>query len=128
MLGSGVLLATFVALSSSQDFGGSSGQRLRGAASLIAVAVTFAGLIFSEDFSPVEKKRIYVILVLFIASALFWSIFEQAGSTLNLVRGPQHKQLCCGYELPFQLVSIAQLDLHLPFAGTRPGLAVGENG
>ena len=51
---------------------------------LIAVAVTFSGLIFSKDFTPVEKKRIYVILVLFIASALFWSIFEQAGSTLNL--------------------------------------------
>ena len=44
---------------------------------LIAVVVTFGGLILSKDFTPVEKKRIYVILVLFIASALFWSIFEQ---------------------------------------------------
>ncbi|MEO8097046.1 MAG: peptide MFS transporter [Acidobacteriota bacterium] len=51
---------------------------------LIAVLLTFGGLILSKDFSPVEKKRIYVILVLFVASALFWSIFEQAGSTLNL--------------------------------------------
>lgn len=51
---------------------------------LVAVAATFAGLILSKEFTPVEKKRIYVILVLFIASALFWSIFEQAGSTLNL--------------------------------------------
>jgi POT family proton-dependent oligopeptide transporter len=51
---------------------------------LIAVVVTFGALILSKDFNPVEKKRIYVILVLFIASALFWSIFEQAGSTLNL--------------------------------------------
>jgi POT family proton-dependent oligopeptide transporter len=51
---------------------------------LIAVAATFGGLIFSKDFTLVEKKRIHVILVLFIASALFWSIFEQAGSTLNL--------------------------------------------
>jgi len=51
---------------------------------VIAVAVTFGALILSKDFTPVEKKRIYVILVLFVASALFWSIFEQAGSTLNL--------------------------------------------
>jgi POT family proton-dependent oligopeptide transporter len=51
---------------------------------VIAVVVTFGGLILSKDFTPVEKKRIYVILVLFVASALFWSIFEQAGSTLNL--------------------------------------------
>jgi POT family proton-dependent oligopeptide transporter len=46
--------------------------------------VTFGALILSRDFTSVEKKRIYVILVLFVASALFWSIFEQAGSTLNL--------------------------------------------
>jgi len=51
---------------------------------LIAVALTFGGLILSKDFTPVEKKRIHVILVLFIASAMFWAIFEQAGSTLNL--------------------------------------------
>jgi POT family proton-dependent oligopeptide transporter len=51
---------------------------------LIAVVVTFGGLILSKDYNAVEKKRIYVILVLFVASALFWSIFEQAGSTLNL--------------------------------------------
>jgi len=51
---------------------------------LIAVALTFGGLILSKDFTPVEKKRIHVILVLFVASAMFWAIFEQAGSTLNL--------------------------------------------
>ena len=31
-----------------------------------------------------ERRRFWAILVLFIASALFWSAFEQAGSTLNL--------------------------------------------
>ncbi len=51
---------------------------------IIAVVVTFGALILSKDFTPVEKKRIYVILVLFVASALFFAIFEQAGSTLNL--------------------------------------------
>ncbi len=33
---------------------------------------------------PTEKKRMIVIFVLFIFSALFWSGFEQAGSSLNL--------------------------------------------
>ena len=51
---------------------------------LAAVVVTFAGLFLSKDFTSVEKKRIKVILVLFLGSALFFSIFEQAGSTLNL--------------------------------------------
>ena len=31
-----------------------------------------------------EKKRLVVIAVLFIASAIFWAGYEQAGSTLNL--------------------------------------------
>ncbi|HUI82117.1 MAG TPA: peptide MFS transporter [Bryobacteraceae bacterium] len=51
---------------------------------LLAVVVTFAGLLLSKDFSREEKKRIQVIMVLFVGSALFFSIFEQAGSTLNL--------------------------------------------
>ncbi len=51
---------------------------------LLAVVATFAGLLLSKSFTVQEKRRIQVILVLFIASALFWSIFEQAGSTLNL--------------------------------------------
>ena len=67
---------------------------------LIAVAVTFAGLIFSRDFTPVEKKRIYVILVLFIASALFWSIFEQAGSTLNLFADRSTRNELLGLPFP----------------------------
>jgi len=35
-------------------------------------------------WSAEEKKRLVVILVLFIASTIFWAGFEQAGSTLNL--------------------------------------------
>ena len=49
-----------------------------------AVVVTFAGLLLSKSFTTQEKRRIQVVLVLFLASALFFSIFEQAGSTLNL--------------------------------------------
>ncbi|MGE3308579.1 MAG: peptide MFS transporter [Limisphaerales bacterium] len=41
-------------------------------------AFLFAGL--SAD----EKSRLSIVVVLFIASAMFWSGFEQAGSSLNL--------------------------------------------
>jgi POT family proton-dependent oligopeptide transporter len=67
---------------------------------LIAVAVTFSALILSKDFTPVEKKRIYVILVLFIASSLFWSIFEQAGSTLNLFADRSTNNTLLGFPFP----------------------------
>jgi POT family proton-dependent oligopeptide transporter len=45
----------------------------------------FVWLLFlSGGWTREEKKRISVIAVLFLASTLFWSVFEQAGSTLNL--------------------------------------------
>jgi POT family proton-dependent oligopeptide transporter len=49
----------------------------------ISVAV-FSWLIFSHGWSPAERKRSVAVLVLFVASALFWASFEQAGSTLSL--------------------------------------------
>jgi proton-dependent oligopeptide transporter, POT family len=67
---------------------------------LVSVVATFLGLILSKDFSPVEKRRIYVILVLFMASALFWSIFEQAGSTLNLFADRSTNNTLLGMPFP----------------------------
>lgn len=48
------------------------------AAAWFAWAFLFAGL------TGQEKRRLSVIAVLFFASAMFWSGFEQAGSSLNL--------------------------------------------
>lgn len=43
------------------------------------------GWLFSRKYwTDRERKQIYVIGVLFLAASLFWSFFEQAGSTLNL--------------------------------------------
>jgi POT family proton-dependent oligopeptide transporter len=47
-------------------------------------ALVFAWLIFFGDWAAEERKRSAAILVLFIASALFWAAFEQAGSSLSL--------------------------------------------
>ncbi len=44
----------------------------------------FAGLFFGSRWTAAERGRLVVILDLFLTSALFWAIFEQAGSTLNL--------------------------------------------
>jgi POT family proton-dependent oligopeptide transporter len=48
------------------------------------VVVCFAWLLTAKGYSPAERRRFWAIFVLFLASALFWSAFEQAGSTLNL--------------------------------------------
>lgn len=50
---------------------------------LIAAAL-FVWLFALESHSPEERRHYWAILVLFLASSLFWSAYEQAGSTLNL--------------------------------------------
>jgi len=44
----------------------------------------FAYVLFFGGLNTIEKKRVVVIIVLFFGSAMFWSGFEQAGSSLSL--------------------------------------------
>ncbi|HEY5915077.1 MAG TPA: peptide MFS transporter [Verrucomicrobiae bacterium] len=62
----------------------------------------FASAFFLFGLDRVEKKRVAVIAVLFLASAMFWSGFEQAGSSFNLFAA-RHTQRVIGflnYEIP----------------------------
>jgi POT family proton-dependent oligopeptide transporter len=64
-----------------------SAQILANAAGVIIVSLALIYLIYqlvAGGLDATEKKRMIVIFVLFIFSALFWSGFEQAGSSLNL--------------------------------------------
>jgi POT family proton-dependent oligopeptide transporter len=52
---------------------------------IAAMAVLyFVWVLGFGDLDSIEKKRVIVIAVLFLASAMFWSGFEQVGSSLNL--------------------------------------------
>jgi POT family proton-dependent oligopeptide transporter len=52
---------------------------------LIALTVgVFGWLLSSPGWTPRERKRFIATGVLFLAAALFWSAYEQAGSTLTL--------------------------------------------
>ena len=44
----------------------------------------FAWLFGSGGWTPEERRQLYAIGALFLAAGIFWSVFEQAGSTLNL--------------------------------------------
>lgn len=52
---------------------------------MVSMAVLyFAYLLFGAGLSLDERKRVLVLMVLFLGSVLFWSGYEQAGSSLNL--------------------------------------------
>jgi POT family proton-dependent oligopeptide transporter len=68
---------------------------------LIALAAAvFAWMILGKGWSAQERKRAGAILVLFIASAIFWGVYEQAGSTLNLFAERNTNRVVLGYEFP----------------------------
>lgn len=52
---------------------------------LAAITIGMFGWLFlSGGWTPVERLRLFAVFAFFLASALFWTLFEQAGSTLNL--------------------------------------------
>jgi proton-dependent oligopeptide transporter, POT family len=52
---------------------------------IAATAVLYFGYLFiAGNLSALERRRVLVIVVLFLGSVLFWSGYEQAGSSLNL--------------------------------------------
>jgi POT family proton-dependent oligopeptide transporter len=68
---------------------------------LLLIVVFFFGWLFtSSNWTPEERKKLIVIGVLFLAAALFWSVFEQAGSTLNLFADRNTHNVIFGWAYP----------------------------
>jgi POT family proton-dependent oligopeptide transporter len=67
---------------------------------LITTVVFFAWLLLSGGWTPEERRRLYVIALFFLAAALFWSLFEQAGSTLNLFGDRDTRTSVFGWSFP----------------------------
>jgi POT family proton-dependent oligopeptide transporter len=67
---------------------------------LITTVVFFAWLLLSGGWTPEERRRLYVIGLFFLAAALFWSLFEQAGSTLNLFGDRDTRTSVFGWSFP----------------------------
>jgi len=85
---------------------------------IIAMAIAYFGyLLLFAGLDAAERKRAVVIIVLFIACALFWSGFEQAGSSLNLFAKRYVDRMVGGFEIPtgwFQSVQPAFVILFAP--------------
>jgi proton-dependent oligopeptide transporter, POT family len=67
---------------------------------LLLIVGFFGWLFFSSGWTPDERRRLYVMGVLFLAASLFWSVFEQAGSTLNLFADRNTRNEMMGMPFP----------------------------
>jgi POT family proton-dependent oligopeptide transporter len=104
---------------------------------IVSVAVLwFAGAFLLARLDGAEKKRLIVVAILFIAAAVFWSGFEQAGSVMNLFGKRYTDRVLLGWEMPASwllsvnallilllAVPVSTLWLGLAKRGVTPSLA-----
>ncbi len=93
-------------------------------AQYVAVAFTliffayYGYIYFAGQLSDAEKKRMWALFLVCVASACFWSGFEQAGSSLNLFGRDYTDRLVGSFELPaswFQNVNPMFIVILSPF-------------
>ena len=80
-------------------------------------ALYFLYLFTGAGLDAVERRRMIVVLVMFLAVASFWSGYEQAGSSLNLFAKRHIDRMVGGFEIPagwFQSVQPAFVILLAP--------------
>ncbi len=71
-----------------------------GSGILILSGFFFLFLFFAAGLTTIEKKRLGVIVWLFLLSAVFWAGFEQAGSSMNLFARDLTDRVVTGWEMP----------------------------
>ncbi len=84
---------------------------------LVSTVGFFAWLFFGATWTPEERKRLMAIGVFFLAAALFWSEFEQAGSSLNLFADRATRGVYLGVSFPsswFQSVNAIFIIIFAP--------------
>ena len=67
---------------------------------LILSGLFFLYLFTAGGLSKTEKKRLGVIVWLYLLSAVFWSGFEQAGSSMNIFARDLTDRVVSGWEMP----------------------------
>ena len=86
---------------------------------IISVALSFfLNIYFAGDLTGPEKRRMIVLAILFVGAALFWSGFEQAGSSLNLFASDLTQRQMGSFTVPaswFQNLNSLFIILLTPF-------------
>lgn len=85
-----------------------------------SVVLYFIYVFAAEKLNREERLKIGMVLVLFFFSAVFWSGFEQAGSSLNLFADRYTDRMIGGWEMPaswLQSVNPIFIILLSPFFG-----------
>ena len=106
MLGYGLiaLLVVFlVVLQTTGTINMTTAQGLAQGAGIIIVSISAAYFLFilvAGGLTRVEKYRVGVLIILFLAIALFWAGYEQAGTSLQIFAERHTQRMIGGWEVP----------------------------
>ena len=67
---------------------------------VIVAAIYFGSVMAIACRDKVERHRVFVIFLLFLGAAMFWSGFEQAGSSMNIYARDLTDRVIFGWEVP----------------------------
>ena len=86
---------------------------------LIAIVVGLFGWLFTRSYwTDLERKRLYLIGMLFFGASMFFLAFEQAGSSLNIFANESTERGFLGLEIPasfFQSINALFIFTIAPF-------------
>jgi POT family proton-dependent oligopeptide transporter len=85
----------------------------------------FAYLFILAGLTTEEKKRIAVIMVLFVFAMIFWAAFEQAPTSLNLFARDFTDRVLFGWEIPTSWVQLVNPLFVIMFAPVFAAIWVG---
>jgi POT family proton-dependent oligopeptide transporter len=101
IVGAIVVLLGLMALTGRIDF--TTAQGLASAMGIVIITVAvgfFLNIYLAGDLTPQEQRRMIVLGILFVGAALFWSGFEQAGSSLSIFASDLTQRQLGGFLVP----------------------------
>ncbi len=84
---------------------------------VVAAIGYFALILSSKRITPVERRRVISFIPMFIASAAFWSLFQQQFTTVPLIAESQLNRNLFGWEFPPNWVQSINPVFIIIFAG-----------
>lgn len=98
-----LLVVFLIVLQTSGTIDMTTAQGLAQGAGIIIVSISAAYFLFilvAGGLTTVEKYRVGVLIILFLAIALFWAGYEQAGTSLQIFAERHTQRMIGGWEVP----------------------------
>jgi POT family proton-dependent oligopeptide transporter len=72
--------------------------------SVVAAIAYFVVILRSKDVTAIERRRVYAFIPMFIASAAFWSLYQQQFTVVTIYSDERLDRTILGWEMPVSFV------------------------